>query len=224
MTDIDCLSLGLTETHPSDRKAWSGRLRSAVCCQTGSTPILGTNLVQYKLNSDGDGDGDGDKLGHHWLTSAKPLSEPVLQGTPFLKIITCPTLKSFELLRSAYMKYRRKICPNPLARLVVLLAPGRRAVGNGEPWCWDIVNWTFRNKLQWNLNRNSNIFIQENVFENVVWKITAILSWPQCVKGSLYLCYGLKLNGINLNIFNDTIDSEWKWHHKIYSYFVFNIV
>ena len=28
--DKDCLALGLTETQPSDRKAWSGRLTSAV--------------------------------------------------------------------------------------------------------------------------------------------------------------------------------------------------
>ena len=48
--------------------------------------------------------------------------------------------------------------------------------------CWNIVNWTLRNKLQWNLNQNSYIFIQENVFENVVWKMSAILSRPQCVK------------------------------------------
>ena len=47
--------------------------------------------------------------------------------------------------------------------------------------CWNIVNWTFRNKLQWNLNWNLCIFIQENPFENVVWKMAAILSWPQCV-------------------------------------------
>ena len=47
--------------------------------------------------------------------------------------------------------------------------------------CWTIVNWTLGNKLQWNLNRNSYIFIQENVFENVVWKIAAIFSQPWCV-------------------------------------------
>ena len=35
-------------------------------------------------------------------------------------------------------------------------------------------------KLQWNLNRNLYIFIQENVFENIVWKMVAILSLPQC--------------------------------------------
>ena len=33
--------------------------------------------------------------------------------------------------------------------------------------CWDIVNWTLRNKLQWNLNQNPYIFIQENVIESV---------------------------------------------------------
>ena len=47
--------------------------------------------------------------------------------------------------------------------------------------CWNSVNWALRNKLQWNVNRNSYIFIQENPFENVVWKMAAILSWPQCV-------------------------------------------
>ena len=29
---------------------------------------------------------------------------------------------------------------------------------------------------------NTYIFIQENPFANVVWKMSAILSWPQCVK------------------------------------------
>ena len=45
---------------------------------------------------------------------------------------SCP-VEDFEILRFAYMKWRGKICSNPLARLVVLLAPGRRAVVNGEP-------------------------------------------------------------------------------------------
>ena len=48
--------------------------------------------------------------------------------------------------------------------------------------CCHIVNWTLRNKLQWNFNRNSYIFIQENASEKVVWKKATILSLPQCVK------------------------------------------
>ena len=47
--------------------------------------------------------------------------------------------------------------------------------------CWNIVNWTLRNKLQWNLNRNSNIFIQENAFESVVCEMASISSRPQWV-------------------------------------------
>ena len=47
--------------------------------------------------------------------------------------------------------------------------------------CWTIVNWTLGNKLYWNLYRNMYIFIQENAFENVLWKMEAILFRPQCV-------------------------------------------
>ena len=46
--------------------------------------------------------------------------------------------------------------------------------------CWNIVNWTVGNKLQWNLNRKLYIFIKKNAFENVVRKFAVILSRPQC--------------------------------------------
>ena len=36
--------------------------------------------------------------------------------------------------------------------------------------CWIIVNWTLSNIFQWNLNQNTTIFIEENAFENVIWK------------------------------------------------------
>ena len=48
--------------------------------------------------------------------------------------------------------------------------------------CSLIVNWAFSNKLQWNSNRNSSIFIQENSFENVVFERAAILSRGRWVK------------------------------------------
>ena len=48
--------------------------------------------------------------------------------------------------------------------------------------CWNIVNWTLGDKLQWKFNRNLNTLIHENAFENVIWEIAAILSRPQCVK------------------------------------------
>ena len=37
--------------------------------------------------------------------------------------------------------------------------------------CWSIINWTFRNKLQRNRNRNSYIFIPENTFKDVICEI-----------------------------------------------------
>ena len=49
------------------------------------------------------------------------------------------------------------------------------------------MNWTLRNKLYWNLNRNSNIFIQENAFESVICETAAILSRPQCVNQVLWM-------------------------------------
>ena len=47
--------------------------------------------------------------------------------------------------------------------------------------CWKTVNLYIRNKFKWNFKQNSYIFIQEKVFENVVWKMAAILSRPQCI-------------------------------------------
>ena len=39
------------------------------------------------------------------------------------------------------------------------------------------------------------IFIQENAFEYIIWKMAAISSWPQCVKGmsksKKWACYDL---------------------------------
>ena len=42
--------------------------------------------------------------------------------------------------------------------------------------CWLIVNWTLRNKLQWNFNQNTKIFIHENAPENIVCEMVAIFS------------------------------------------------
>ena len=41
---------------------------------------------------------------------------------------------------------------------------------------WSIVNWTLDNIVHWNLNQNTLIFIEENAFENAVWKTAVILS------------------------------------------------
>ena len=57
-----------------------------------------------------------------------------------------------------------------------------RLAGHYLTQCRNIANWNPGNKLQWNLNQNLHIFIQENAYENVIWKMAATLSRPQCVK------------------------------------------
>ena len=71
--------------------------------------------------------------------------------------------------------------------------PSAAWTGLGQPWfrqclvacsapshcldqCWLIVNSTLRNKLQWNSNQNTKLFIHENAYENVVCEMAAILS------------------------------------------------
>ena len=44
-----------------------------------------------------------------------------------------------------------------------------------------------RYKFQWNFNRKSIVFIQENALENVVCEMAAILSRPQCVNWTWYI-------------------------------------
>ena len=81
-------------------------------------------------------------------------------------------------------------------------------------------------KLQWNLKRNSNIFIEENAFEGVVCETAAILSRPQCVndKNDTDLtCKHDSLRHSRHYIFNNTInhdiaiffriDKIWGWRH-----------
>ena len=45
-----------------------------------------------------------------------------------------------------------------------------------------MANLTLRNKLQWNVIRNSYIFIEQKAYENVICEMAAIFSRSQCVK------------------------------------------
>ena len=93
------------------------------------------------------------------------------------------------------------------------LSPGRRQV---IIWtCWNIVNWTLRNKLHWNFNRNSNIFIQENALESVVCEMATILSRPQCVNVRVFaMMYKLSRRiGPHYN-------GTWLYMHKDFVFFL----
>ena len=62
--------------------------------------------------------------------------------------------------------------------------------------CWIIVNWMHGNIFQWNLNHNKTLFITKSIFENVVFKMLAIWSWPQCVKLNYMNCGSATQHGI----------------------------
>ena len=68
------------------------------------------------------------------------------------------------------------------------LSPGRR---QAIIWTNAGVNKTLRNKLQWNINWNSNIFINKNAFESVFCEMASILSLPQCV--NISHCLSLRI-------------------------------
>ena len=74
--------------------------------------------------------------------------------------------------------------------------------------CWNIVNSNLRIKIQWNLERDSYTFIQENVFQNVC-EMVAILPQPLCVNHGrmlsisscqIHVCHELsKLTDLNID-------------------------
>ena len=44
---------------------------------------------------------------------------------------------------------------------------------------WNIVDWTFKNKLQWNLNQDRKFFIQEIAFENAILSLGRWVKTPR---------------------------------------------
>ena len=97
------------------------------------------------------------------------------------------------------------------------LSPGWRQAIIWTNAAWNIVNWTLIDKLQWSFNRNSSIFIQENVFESVVCEMAAMLSRPQCVNnGNPYTNDGT----IFSNVLKHDIWSYSVSHINSYTYLV----
>ena len=75
--------------------------------------------------------------------------------------------------------------------------------------CCYIVNWTFRNKLQWNLNRNTKLSIQENAYDNIVCEMAAILSSRTWVNMSVEMYDRTVLNLAQL----DQYYRHYRYHH-----------
>ena len=96
----------------------------------------------------------------------------------FWKCVCVPRLKRVNTLRPSDAYMSQEINHHWFRKWLVAWPAPSHYLNQ----CWDIVKWALGNKLQWNLNWNSYIFIQEYAFENVVRIMAAILSRPQCVK------------------------------------------
>ena len=90
----------------------------------------------------------------------------------------CKTVVTILLTHRSYLTHWGRVTHICVGNLTTIgsdngLPPGRR---QAIIWtkCWNIVNWTPRNIYQWNFNRNSYNFIQENAFENVVCEMASI--------------------------------------------------
>ena len=77
--------------------------------------------------------------------------------------------------------------------------------------CWHNVNCTLRNISEWNFIWNSKVFIPGNVFENVVSKMSSIMSRSQCfnklaARDALHQClFNSSWSGTNF-YFNPSMD------------------
>ena len=81
-----------------------------------------------------------------------------------------------------------------VSKLIIIGSDNGWAPGRSQAIIWtSAVILSIQNSeinLQRNLRGNWNIFIQENIFENVVSKMVVVLFRPQCAKilSTMYLC------------------------------------
>ena len=83
-------------------------------------------------------------------------------------------------------QYRKYHCGDKTILWPSYLHNGISYTGKTTPLYWiGALEWVHAPKiLQWNSLKNSNLLIQENIFDNVLWKMSDILFWPQCVNES----------------------------------------
>ena len=76
----------------------------------------------------------------------------------------------------------------------------------------NIANWTPRNKLQRNLNWDSNFFIEENAFETDVCHMSAILFLPPDGDSQWHSLFSAQIApGRSLILFNSTASWDFSW-------------
>ena len=119
-------------------------------------------------------------LSCHRILSLGPLNNklPMIKVMAWVVRIMIAIIYFIHSLRPSDA-YMRQYFKPPLVQIMVCRLPASSYYMNQ---CWYFVNWALKNKFQWNIDRNSNIFIQENAFEYVFCEMVTILSRLQRVK------------------------------------------
>ena len=132
------------------------------------------------------------------LTVPADVLAPITSARPSAGTVLITRLDIFALTHWGRVTY---ICFGKLT----IIGSDNGLVPGWNQW-WNLVNWTLRNKFQWNLKQNSYIFIQETAFETVICEMAFILSRPQCVKVSAAMDDFCQYIGPDENIANGCRD------------------
>ena len=119
----------------------------------------------------------------------------------------------FSRVQLAHWGHVMHLC---ICNLAVIGSDNGLSPSRCQTMIWTNAGILIRNKLQWNANRNSNFFIEENAFQYVIWKMLAIFSRPQCVNNKSPLpqvitwCHQATSCSLNWWWIND----EDLWHNQ----------
>ena len=80
--------------------------------------------------------------------------------------------------------------------------------------CWVIVNWTLKNKLQWNFNQNSKRFTHENRYKIIVCEMAAILSREMSQKEAMGILVIWAAMWRNYYMFHSFFWQLWRQRRK----------
>ena len=82
-----------------------------------------------------------------------------------------------------------------------------------------LLMWIIGNKIKWNINQNSDIFMGENAFENVVCMISDMLLRSQCVNETECLWYKWhrQVEGLSLVLSLLLYWLHWSNYSKLWS-------
>ena len=109
---------------------------------------------------------------------------------------TLPNVEFAEFSDGSHLVYELKIVTisiiSPLRPSYAYISVHQTSMDRRQAIIWAnaaiLFDWTLENKLQWNLNGKLCIFIHEHAFQNVVVKMAAILTRPQCVNQKSKSC------------------------------------